>query len=344
MKLTAQRIEGFLRKPDPTVIAVLLYGPDQGLVRERADRLVASVAGNAGDPFRVADLAADAMKEDPARLVDEAAALPFTGGRRVVRIREGKDAMAHAVRNLLEVGSGGGLVVVEAGELGPRSPLRQIFESASRAAALPCYIDEGSTLRKVIGDDLAAHGLTATPEAADLLAGHLGADRGVTRRELEKLALYKGEAGQVEVDDVLAVVGDAGAVSLDTIAYAACGGDFALLDRALATATAEGLSSIPLLRFVARHLQRLAEGRAAVARCSSPDQAMAALKPAVFYRLQPQFRTQMDLWDTARLGEGLMVLTQAELDCKRTGAPQKLLCQRALFRVAILARSAAARC
>ncbi len=339
MKLAAHRIEDFLRKPDRGMTAVLLYGPDQGLVRERADRLVAAVAGDSADPFRVADLPADVLREDPVRLADETAALPFSGGRRVVRIRDGKETLTNAVRNLLSVGGGGGLVVVEAGELGPRSPLRQIFESDSKAAALPCYADEGGALRRVIEADLTAHGLGVTPEAMDILASHLGADRGVTRSELEKLALYKGQ-GRVDVEDVLAVVGDAGAVSLDTIAYAACGGDFSMLDRALATASAEGLSAIPLLRAVARHLQRLAEALAGVARGGTAEQAMAALKPAVFYRLRSPFRAQMDLWDAARLGDALMLLTETELECKRTGAPQELLCQRALFRLAQFARRA----
>jgi DNA polymerase-3 subunit delta len=339
MKLAGQRVEAFLRKPDPEVIAVLLYGPDHGLVRERADRLVASAASDATDPFRVAELAADPLKDDPVRLADEAAALPFSGSRRVVRVRDAKDPLADAVRNLLEVG-GGGLVVIEAGELGPRSPLRQIFESASTAAALPCYVDEGDTLRRVIADDLATHGLLATPEAADLLASHLGADRGQTRSELEKLALYKGGPGRVEVNDVLAVVGDAGAVSLDAIAFTACGGDFSALDRALDTASAEGLQPIPLLRAVARHLQRLLQAHAVIAKGGTARQAMDALRPAVFFRLQPQFRRQMHLWHGARLADGLVLLTETELECRRTGAPQELLCQRALLRLAELARSA----
>ena len=342
MKLLGQRVEAFLRKPDPAVIAVLLYGPDQGLVRERAERLVALAAGGTADPFRVAELAADLFKDDPVRLADEAAALPFSGGRRVVRVRDGKDPLAHAVRNLLEVGSGGGLVVVEAGELGPRSLLRQVFELASAAAAVPCYLDEGDTLRGVIADDLAAHGLLVTPEAADLLASHLGADRGLTRRELEKLALYKGEPGQVEVDDVLAVVEDAGAVSLDAIAFAACGGDFSTLDRLADTASAEGLQPVPLLRAVARHLQRLLQAQALVASGGTARQAMDALRPPVFFRLQPQFRRQMDVWHGTRLADALMLLAETELECKRTGAPQRLLCRRALFRVAELAGTAEA--
>ncbi len=170
MKLAAQRIEDFLRKPDGAVIAVLVFGPDQGLVRERADRLVVSVAGDCADPFRVAEVPADILREDPVRLADEAASLPFSGGKRVVRIRDGKEALTAAVRNLLAVGGGNGLVVIEAGELGPRSPLRQVFEGEGRAAALPCYADEGSTLRRVIEDELTARGLGIAPEAMDILA------------------------------------------------------------------------------------------------------------------------------------------------------------------------------
>jgi len=40
MKLAAGRVEGFLRRPDPEIRAVLLYGPDAGLVRERAEALL----------------------------------------------------------------------------------------------------------------------------------------------------------------------------------------------------------------------------------------------------------------------------------------------------------------
>ena len=50
MKLSAQRVEPFIRSPDSSIVAALLYGPDHGLVRERADRLTTSVAGDASIP------------------------------------------------------------------------------------------------------------------------------------------------------------------------------------------------------------------------------------------------------------------------------------------------------
>jgi DNA polymerase III subunit delta len=338
LKLTGSRLTAFLRKPDPFVVAVLIYGPDQGLVRERADLLSVAVAGSGSDPFRVAELTGDLLKDDRARLSDEAAALPFSGGRRVVRVRDGKDALTGAVRLLLEAGDVGGLVVVEAGELSPRSTLRQTFEAAERGAAIACYLDDAETLQRVIVEELGRQRISASREAVELLAAVLGADRGVTRSELEKLALYRGSPGRVEVADVLAVISDAGAVSIDAIVLAACDGDVRSVESGLPVAAGEGVSAISLLRAMARHLERLVQARAAMAGGRDAAQAMAAVRPRVFFRVQAQFQRQIELWTPDRLAAALGVVGDAELACKSTGAPQDMLCHRAFAQVAALVR------
>src|SRR4029077_5187753 len=100
MKVAPRDQARFLKSADPSVAAVLFYGPDQGLVRERALDLVTRIAGDAGDPFRVAELSAAQLKDDPARLADEAAALSLSGGRRVLRLREAGDNHADALDEL----------------------------------------------------------------------------------------------------------------------------------------------------------------------------------------------------------------------------------------------------
>src|SRR5207237_769197 len=93
----AGQIDGFLRRPDPQIRAVLLFGPDAGLVRERADTLARAICPDLHDPFRVADLTAAVLAADPARLADEAAQISLMGGRRVVRLREASGAVASLV-------------------------------------------------------------------------------------------------------------------------------------------------------------------------------------------------------------------------------------------------------
>jgi len=144
VKIAAARIEAFLRQPDPAVRAVLVYGPDQGLVRERVERLMRGVVADLSDPFRVAELRAAQLKESPAALADEAAAIAMGGGRRVVVLREAADGQSASLASFLANPRGDSLVVVEAGELGPRSSLRKLVEGADNAAALACYGDEAT--------------------------------------------------------------------------------------------------------------------------------------------------------------------------------------------------------
>src|SRR6516162_6591594 len=102
MKLAPSRIAAFLQRPDPETRAVLLYGPDAGLVRERAETIARSVCPDLKDPFRVADLGAAVLAADPARLADEAAQLSLTGSRRVVRVRGAGDTLGKLFAEFLE--------------------------------------------------------------------------------------------------------------------------------------------------------------------------------------------------------------------------------------------------
>src|ERR1700690_4564535 len=189
MKVAPRDQARFLKSANTSVAAVLFYGPDQGLVRERAVDLVVQVAGDAADPFRVAELTAAQLKEDPTRLADEAAALSLSGGRRVLRLREVADGHAEALGALLAGPAPASFLVLEAGDLAPRSALRKVFETAGNAAAVACYLDDDEALGKVIAETLKDHGLAIEDEALAYLIAHLGGDRGVSRQELEKLAL-----------------------------------------------------------------------------------------------------------------------------------------------------------
>ena len=79
-----------------------MYGPDVGLAAERAQTLVTAVLGPDPDPFRLAEPTAQAIANDPALLMDEAAAMSLTGGRRVVRVQRAGDATTGAFKAVLE--------------------------------------------------------------------------------------------------------------------------------------------------------------------------------------------------------------------------------------------------
>jgi DNA polymerase III subunit delta len=344
VKITGARLSRFLRDPDPAIGFALIHGPDRGLVRERVEALTRSVAGDLDDPFRVVRSTAAAVKADPAKLADEMAALSFSGGRRVVRIDDATDGLTAVLKEILNSAGARGnhredaFVVVEGGELGPRSSLRRLFEGSDAMASLACYGDEGKGLESVISGTLGELGLAVSPDALAFLSRNLGADRMVTRSELDKLALYKGGSGTIELEDAQACVGDSASVTLDAIVYGAAGGDQASLERALERAFAEGIAPVAVLRTVAGHLRKLHLVAARIAKGDSPDRAMGALKPPVIYKFQGQFRAQVAAWKNDRLVQAMEILTEAEIDCKSTGIPPEPVCRRALMRIAQAAK------
>src|SRR5439155_3979748 len=177
----------FLHRPDPQIRAVLLFGPEAGLVRGRADPLARAICPDLHDPFRVTELTAAVVAADPARLADEAAQISLMGGRRVVRLREAGDSLAPLFARFLPDAAGDALVIAEAGDLPGRSGLRRAFDEAPQAVAIGCYPDNARDLAAVIRDTLAAHRIAASRDAIEFLVAHLGGDRLLTRAELEKL-------------------------------------------------------------------------------------------------------------------------------------------------------------
>lgn len=339
MKIAPARIAAFLAAPDPSCRAVLVYGPDGGLVRERALGLVRRVSPDPADPFRVAELTGGQLSADPARLADELAAQSLVGGRRAVRLREATDGAAPVVAAAL-AGAGDGFLVVEAGDLPPRSALRKLFEDSAKAAAVPCYLDEGRGLAEVIRSTLAARRVEATRDALEYLAEHLGGDRQVTRSELEKLALFAGDGGRVGLEDAAACVGDSAALDLEDAIYAALDGDPAALERALGRALQEGEAPVSVLRAAQRHLHRLQLCLARVAAGDNAADVIRGLRPPLYFKLQDRFAAQLRRWTPAAAAAALRLLTRAELDAKQTVYPQETICRAALLDLARIAGSA----
>lgn len=210
MIVKGKALDQLLLRPAPTLRAILFYGPNEGRVREYAARVAQTVVADLSDPFRVTNLNATDLKDDPARLADEAAAIAMTGGRRVVRMRGMGDAHTASFSNFLADPKGDTLVVVEAGELTKTSRLRKLFESSTVCAVAACYEENSTDLDSLVVHHLRQHGLTINSDAKAYLAQCLGEDRLATRQELDKLVLYKGPHNRASrrsgVKDVVGIV------------------------------------------------------------------------------------------------------------------------------------------
>lgn len=332
MKLPFRQIEPFVKAPDPQARLILIYGPEAGLMKERSALIGKSVVADLNDPFNAVTLAADKLLADPARLMDEALAMSMLGGARLIRIEDAGDTLAPLLKEYLQNPSAQNLVVVEAGELGTKSPLRALIEKAGNAVALPCYVEDERDLTGLIRDTLKTAGRAIDPDALSLLASALVGDRLRARNELDKLLIYMGaDKTAVTIEDVRDCIGGAGAQTLDRFVYGITGSQSETALTSFQVLVQEGVPLIVILRALQNHIRRLHLVKARVARGEAIEGVMNSLQPPVFWKQEDMFKTHIRQWSLAGLARTLQKLSDLEASCKKTGVPDEVLTAQALL-------------
>ncbi|MFL5228791.1 MAG: DNA polymerase III subunit delta [Microvirga sp.] len=333
----AGEVEGTLKRLSPGVVAVLFYGPDAGLIAERAKATASRAVDDPSDPFQLIRLEGDAVAADPARLADEAGTIGLFGGKRAIWVKPSSRNLAPAVTPVLAMPLADTLIVIEAGDLGKSSPLRTLCERSPKALALPCYGDAGKELVVVVDEALRAAGLSIARDAREVLIASLGGDRLATRSEIAKLALYVHGRREVTLDDVDAVMSDVSSLAVDQVVDAAFGGDRTRIDQGYRRLEAEGTSGSVVLGAALRHAMALLSARADIDAGRGSEEALRAFR-GLHFRRQDAVKRQIGQWPGAALQRAVARLQTGVLESRRS-AVGEAVASRTLFEIAAAARA-----
>ena len=278
MKLDAARTDAFLRYPTTSI--VLLHGPDSGLVAERGLTLARSVDGALNDPFRFTEL----PNPGADTLLAEATAASLTGGKRVVRVRDAHEALAKPLETLLKAPPEA-LIILEAGELTPKSKLRALGGEIAGSRRHRLLRHRPGAAAQVITARLRARGREIDQDAA-AWAGRISPARKARLPRRWRCCVCTRARKSAGLEDVSAVLADGGDSSMGDAIDAALTGDPAATDRALALAYDEGVAPVGLLRVLLAELLRLRVAAGAMAEGASAQEAMAGMRPPVFFKRQ----------------------------------------------------------
>lgn len=332
MKISYKDIEPFVKNPNPAARVILVYGPDSGLMKERSKSMAYTVVEDINDPFNAVTLSTNILSEDPARLTDEAGAISMMGGDRLIRIQDATDKITQLIKAYLENPSQSALVILEAGELSPRSSLRKLCEATKTAAAVPCYIEDERDLSRFIRETCQANQIRIDQDAVSWLAANISGNRQKARAELEKLITYKGaDKTPINIEDARACCGQAGALVLDDLIYATAGHNTADALKTFNQLMQEGISFIVILRALQTHFRKLHIAKSKIESGDAPESAMKSITPPIFFKQQPAFKKQLHRWSLSGITNILQKLMDLESQCKQTGMPVETLCAQAVM-------------
>ena len=325
----AHEADRALARPDSAWRLFLFYGPDAGLISERATALARSSVDDPQDAFQLIRMDGDEIASDPLKLVDEANTIGLFGGRRAIRVSPTSRPLVAAVEPLLATPSQDAIVIVEAGDLQKSNPLRTACERARSALAVPCYGDAARDLGTIVDEMARSAGKTIDRSTRDLLTSLLGGDRRTSRQEIDKLILYAGADTTLTAAHVEAVVGDTAQREQAGLVDAVFAGRLPSLDLALSKLAGEGLDQGVLLGTVLRHTLALLKAKLAIESGKPAREAVGALR--LPYPRIAAAEAALNAWSAARLRDAVTILGTAVLAVRRDGDMARPIAARALW-------------
>lgn len=331
----------FLSAPSDDVVrapAILLAGDESYLVDKALAAVLERVVTAPGSESFDLDVR-DATELDPSAVDELVSTPPLMNDRRIVVLKnvagvsaETRDALKAALERL-----GDGLCLIGTGPAKMRGNLYELWEKAG--ARVVCDLPRKSPRSKQPDFDharwLAARarhdfGVTLEKPAAKALA-ETGGDLQALYGELEKVALYVGEAGTVTADDVARVCSGGAIGTVWEWCDAVGAGD---ADRALTLLRqllGSGESAYRLVPLLAIHLCRL--GVAAETGSGDPKAIMAALPGRSWYAMAKGLAAQARGKSPAAVAGALDLLVEADRMLKSTSHKEAFVLDRHVLEV-----------
>lgn len=292
--------------------AVLIYGPDAGLVDELCDKALEKLEI---DKDNLLALDADDLRDKQDAVFAESCSPSMFGGRKAVLISGAGDGDTKIISELVTSTSLCATIIVTAGDLRVGGSLRKLFEDGKNIAAVACYTDDTKTLEALIHKELSAQAgiRQVTPDAMSYMLSHMGGDRGITRSFLQKIAIYVSDKHVVDLEDVEKCLPDTSATSADDYMYSLTAGHINQTMVALDRLIYSGADANMLVRMLYNHFSKLLTA------------VVDGQLPKLFWKVADKFNMAMKIWPADEIVNVLSKLNDLEKMCRTSGMQPEIL-------------------
>lgn len=312
MKANRGQIEKALDAPPADVRFFLLYGPDEGGSAALAKRLERAM----GPEAERVDLDGSTLRDDPARLADEAASFSMFGDKRWVRINGMGEESLPALTALLEAEAAGNPVIATAGALKATSKLLKLVLDSSQAMGFASYQPDAREAEQIAVAIAREGGLRLPPDLAKRIVDLANGERALMAGEIEKLILYLDAAPDRPCDATAEALDALSADNPDAdaapLVNAVLGGDLRAMHRELGRLAEAGTAMAAVLRPLLTRAMLLANIRSSFDGSGRLDAAVEAAGKQVFWKEKGVVTRQVRLWDAQGISRVIQRLAQAE--------------------------------
>ncbi len=312
MKASRGQMEKALDAPPSDIRFFLLYGPDESSSQALVRRLERAM----GPQAERIDLDGATLKDDPARLSDEAASFSMFGDKRWIRVSGMGEESVPALTALLEAEAAGNPVIAIAGALKATSKLVKLALDHKATMAFISYQPDAREAEQIAIGIAREGGLRLSTDLARRIVDLANGDRALMAGEVEKLILYLDaapdrprEATQEALD---ALSADNPDTEIAPLVNAVLGGDLRAMHRELLNLNETGAAMASVIRPLLTRAMLIANIRDAFDSSGRLEAAVESAGKAVFWKEKGLVSRQVRLWDATGIARVIQRLLEAE--------------------------------
>ena len=334
--LKGNSVDRHLARPDANILGSLFFGPEAGLVAERAAALTHYYAAK---NYQITRISEEKYKSDGLHLEALLNADSLFADNDFYLLEDGgPDLLSHLKE--MDIDKLLGLphrFAILAGDLKGTSGLRKFFEASSHLAAIACYLDTHGDIIKLVQDTLQSQSINISHENASYVASLLGNNRLLNRSELEKLSLYCLEMGEVSREAIDEVLDDNGVSKIDALIDACFNGQPTVLAAEMQRFFNGGLAEEMLFASLTRHVEGLYAANILQQSGQSAELSLNRGFGYIHFSRKTDLQRQLSRWSLSKLEHAQKGLHELENNLRLNPELKPSYLERYFLRLAMIA-------
>ncbi|MBI28946.1 MAG: hypothetical protein CFH21_00141 [Alphaproteobacteria bacterium MarineAlpha5_Bin11] len=328
MKIKNFEVDKYIQTLSPARNPILLYGPDEGLAYNRSKKIQSVFLKNSEkkDSFVIFDF----KNDDVNKIIQAVQEQSMFVNNEVIKIINVGEKILGIIDKLL-IKESNKLIVLIAGELGPKSKLRSFFEKDPQGLIIPCYKTDSKELRRAIIQFGVNNKLKIEDGAISYLVEILGDSYQIIQNELNKLTLL--DENVISYELIKNLISGSGSFAHDDIIFKCLSGNINFFGSFSINKINNMEEAVFLLSKIKNLLFIFGETMTSCDR-EGLDSAVDYHMPKYLFKKKETFKSIVRKNNHKNIADSLRIISQVELKMRENQAIFRPILHRGMLNIA----------
>ena len=310
----------------------LIYGPNEGLVREQANRIKDKCLST--KKYELINVSGKDLDANADFLYNAANTISMFHEKKLIIVSSLKDKHIEQIETLIASQPLKIVLLLQTENLSKTSKLRKFYETNELCFALACYEDDIKSAMKTLDQFIIQNKIQLSSEVKNYILQNLSNDRMITLNELEKIKIYFNFDNNIDLEIVKELLNDASSNDLNKMNQTVMFGNAIKSSVIVNKLLTEGVSPIRLIRSLINYIIRVQSTKIEMKKGNSFDDAIKVLRPPVFWKDKDSFQKHCSIWPILAINKCLSNLLETEIACKLDSKLAKINCEKSILIIA----------